>query len=167
MSDEILSISDVADSEVQLAVFFIDEERYAIDIMKIKEIVKPMKTTPLPDVPDFIKGVINLRGVVLPVISMRERFGLSHEETEESRIIIIGLKKITVGILVDAIEEVITIPLKDVKLPPKIAKGVDSTYLKGICRLGEDVLVLLDLDKILTSVEKVMVDELKKKDSYR
>ena len=165
MSDEILSISDVAESEVQLAVFFIDEERYAIDIMKIKEIVKPMKTTPLPDVPDFIKGVINLRGMVLPVISMRERFGLPYKETAESRIIIIGLKKISVGILVDAVEEVLTIPLKDVKLPPKIAKGVDSMYLKGLCRMGEDVLVLLDLDKILTSVEKVMVDELKKKDS--
>lgn len=165
MNEDILDFNEVADSEVQLAVFFVDQERYAIDIMKIKEIVKPMKTTPIPDMPEFIMGVINLRGMVLPLISMRERFGLPHEETAESRIIIIGLKKITVGILVDAVEEVITIPLKDVKLPPKIAKGVDSKYLKGICRIGEDVLILLDLDKILTSVEKVMVDELKKKDS--
>ena len=165
MNEDILDFNEVADSEVQLAVFFVDQERYAIDIMKIKEIVKPMKTPPIPDMPEFIMGVINLRGMVLPLISMRERFGLPHEETAESRIIIIGLKKITVGILVDAVEEVITIPLKDVKLPPKIAKGVDSKYLKGICRIGEDVLILLDLDKILTSVEKVMVDELKKKDS--
>lgn len=165
MSGDIFNIDEVADTEVQLAVFSVAAEKYAIDIMKIKEIVKPMKTTSLPDVPDFIKGVINLRGMVLPVISMRERFGLPHVEDESNaKIIIIELKKLIVGILVDAVDEIFTITLKDIKPPPRIAKGLDSKYIKGICRVEDDVLVLLDMEKMLSTVEKVMVEELKKTD---
>lgn len=153
------------DFEVQLVLFTVGGDRFAIDIMKAKEIIKPVKVTPLPDVPDFTKGVINLRGVLLPIMSMRERLGLSDNEEEnmgnESRIIIVAIKKMLVGIIVDFVEEIIRVPLKDVQPPPKIAKGIDSRYLLGMCRIDDEALVLLDLDKILSSSEKVLIEGLK------
>lgn len=164
MEEEKANISYTADSEVQLAVFFVGGERYAIDIMNIKEIIIPIKMTPIPDVPIFIKGVINLRGMLMPVVSMRERLGMPHEEDDNSRIIIFALKNIVIGIIVDSVDEIITIPLRDIQPPPKIARGLDSKYLKGICRIEDDVLLLLNLQKVLTAVEKVMIDEIKKND---
>lgn len=152
---------EMTDSEIQLAIFTVGGDNYAMDIMKIKEIIKPLKITPLPNVPDFIEGVINLRGALIPVISMRERFGFVPDEGHKNaRIIIMAMRKIIVGIIVDSVEEIISVPLKDVQPPPKIAKGIDSEYLKGICRMGDEALVLLDLEKILTTTEQVIMEEM-------
>jgi len=155
------------DSELQLVLFTVSGDKYAIDIMKAKEIIKPVKVTPLPNVPDFIKGVINLRGMLLPVISMKERFGIADEETEEissdARVIIVAMQKMAFGVMVDSVEEIIRVPFKDLQPPPRIGRGIDSDYLLGICRMDDEALVLLDLDKILTSTEKVMMEELRKK----
>ena len=162
MDDAKTEMVEMADADIQLAVFKVAGELYAIDIMRIKEIIKPVKITPMPDVPDFIKGVINLRGMLLPVVSMRERFGFpAGELTMEARVIIVSFNKLVVGILVDCVEEIIAVPLKDVQLPPKIAKGMDSEYLKGLCKANDDVLLILDLEKILTTVKKLMMDRLK------
>ena len=154
-----------SDADLQLILFKINGEKYTIDVMKSKEIIKPVKITPLPDVPDFIKGVINLRSTLIPVVSMSERFGAPPEKgdaaSSEARIIIVSLKKMVVGILVDSVDEIIRVPLKDIQPPPRIAKGIDSEYMKGICRMEDDALVLLDLDKILSSTEKVMIEGLK------
>jgi len=156
----------ITDADLQLILFKVNGERYTIDVMKSKEIIKPLKITPLPDVPSFIKGVINLRGALIPVISMSERFGgsidVTREAGSEARIIIVALKKMAVGIFVDSVDEIIRVPLKDIQPPPKIAEGIDSEYMKGICRMEDDALVLLDLDKILSSTEKVMIKGLKK-----
>ena len=161
----------MADAEIQLVLFTIGGEKYAIDIMKTKEIIKPIKVTPLPDVPEFIKGVINLRGMLIPVVSMRERFGISsdNEKTDspDTRVIIIVLKKINVGIVVDSVEEIMRLPLKDVQPPPRIASGIDSEYIKGMCRIGEEALVLLDMGKILSGAEKVMMEKLAVKGSKK
>lgn len=155
----------VEEKDLQLILFKVSGDRYTIDVMKSKEIIKPLKITPLPDVPDFIKGVINLRGTLIPVVSMRDRFGTAIEKNEaagsETRVIIVALKKIVVGILVDAVDEIIRVPLKDVQPPPRIAEGIDSKYMKGICRMEDDALVILDLDIILSSTEKVMIEGLK------
>lgn len=157
----------ITEADLQLILFKVSGERYTIDVMKSKEIIKPLKITPLPDVPPFIKGVINLRGALIPVVSMRERFGETAEKTDitasEARIIIVALKKMAVGILVDSVDEIIRVPLKDIQPPPRIAEGIDSEYMKGICRMEDDALVLLDLDKILSSTEKVMIEGLKGK----
>ncbi len=161
----------MADAEIQLILFTIGGEKYALDIMKTKEIIKPIKVTPLPDVPAFIEGVINLRGMLIPVVSMRERFGISlgDEETEspDTRVIIIVLKKIIVGIVVDSVEEIMRLTLKDIQPPPRIASGIDSEYIKGMCRIGEEALVLLDMEKILSSAEKVMMEKLRAKGSKK
>lgn len=157
----------VRGSEVQLVLFTVGGDRFAIDIMQAKEIIKPLKVTPLPDVPEFTKGVINLRGVLLPIISMRERLNISLDEEKElgseSRIIIVASNKMLVGIIVDLVEEIIRVPMKDIQPPPKIAKGIDSRYLLGMCRIDDEALVLLDLDKILSSSERIMIEGLKTK----
>ena len=156
-----------SDSEIQLVMFSVSGEKYAIDIMKAKEIIKPVKVTPLPDVPEFIKGVINLRGMLLPVISLKERLGIANENIEElgheARIILVAMEKMVVGIFVDSVEEIIRVQLKDIQAPPRIAKGIGSEYLQGICRMEEEALVLLDLNKILSSSEKIMMEGLKSK----
>lgn len=154
----------MADAEIQLVLFAVGGEKYAIDIMKTKEIIKPLKVTPLPDVAEFIKGVINLRGMLIPVFSMRERFDITLGDEErvdsDSRVIIIVLKKIAVGIIVDSVEEIMRIPLKDVQPPPRIASGINSEYIKGMCRISGEALVLLDMEKILSNAEKVMMEKL-------
>ncbi len=156
-----------SDSEIQLVMFSVSGEKYAIDIMKAKEIIKPVKVTPLPDVPEFIKGVINLRGMLLPVISLKERLGIMTENIEElgpeARIILVAMEKVVVGIFVDSVEEIIRVQLKDIQAPPRIAKGIGSEYLQGICRMEEEALVMLDLNKILSSSEKIMMEGLKNK----
>ena len=156
-----------ADSEVQLVMFTVSGEKYAIDIMKAKEIIKPVKVTPLPDVPEFIKGVINLRGMLLPVISMKERLGIATENIEElgheARIILVAMEKMVVGIFVDSVEEIIRVQLKDIQAPPRIAKGIGSEYLQGICRMEDEALVMLDLNRILSSSEKIMIEGLENK----
>ena len=156
-----------ADSEIQLVMFTVSGEKYAIDIMKAKEIIKPVKVTPLPDVPEFIKGVINLRGMLLPVISLKERLGIETENIEElsheARVILVAMEKMVVGIFVDSVEEIIRVQLKDIQAPPRIAKGIGSEYLQGICRMEEEALVMLDLNKILSSSEKIMMESLENK----
>ncbi len=151
-----------ADSEIQLVMFTVSGEKYAIDIMKAKEIIKPVKVTPLPDVPEFIKGVINLRGMLLPVISMKERLGIAVENIEElghdARVILVAMEKMVVGIFVDSVEEIIRVSLKDIQAPPRIAKGIGSEYLQGICRMEGEALVMLDLNKILSSSERIMME---------
>lgn len=158
-----------ADSEIQLVMFTVSGEKYAIDIMKAKEIIKPVKVTPLPDVPEFIKGVINLRGMLLPVISMKERLGIATENIEElgheARVILVAMEKMVVGIFVDSVDEIIRVSFKDIQAPPRIAKGIGSEYLQGICRMEGEALVMLDLNKILSSSEKIMMEGLKKKDA--
>lgn len=153
-----------ADSEIQLVMFTISGEKYAIDIMKAKEIIKPVKVTPLPDVPEYIKGVINLRGMLLPVISMKERLGIADENIDElgheARVILVAMERMVIGIFVDSVEEIIRVQLKDIQAPPRIAKGIGSEYLQGICRMGEEALVMLDLNKILSSSEKIMIQGL-------
>jgi len=141
------------------------------DIMKAKEIIKPVKVTPLPDVPDFIKGVINLRGMLLPVISMKERLGVAVENMEDlgtdARVILVALDRMVVGIFVDSVEEIIRVSLKDVQPPPQIAKGIGSQYLQGICRLDGEARVMLVMYKILSTSENIMMEGLSSKDGKK
>jgi purine-binding chemotaxis protein CheW len=145
----------------QLAVFSLGNERYAIDIYLIKEIIRPLKITSLPGAPSFIEGVVNLRGDVIPVIDMRKRFEMPPRESGEGRMIIVKVENQWVGILVDTVTEVIRIPRKDIKPPPKVVGGVGAKYLQGVCKHKDELVILLNLDQILTSEEKIILRELK------
>jgi purine-binding chemotaxis protein CheW len=147
--------------DIKLACFMVNEQHYAVDIMKIKQIIRPLKITPLPQAPSFVEGVINLRGVVIPVMDMRKRFGIMQSAAGEAKVIIVGVERHIVGIIVDNVTEVINIPRSQIQPPPKLVKGLQSDYILGVCRYKDDILLILNLDQLLTSDEKISLVDLK------
>jgi purine-binding chemotaxis protein CheW len=147
--------------EIQVACFRLHDDVYAVDIMRIKEIVRPQKLSILPKAPDFVHGVINLRGTVVPVIDLRKRFDLPLQtENASTRLLIVKAAGQSLGLVVDDVTEVITMPVKDIKPPPNFVKGVGGEYLLGVCLAKESLIMLLDLDSILTSRESAELENL-------
>ena len=140
---------------LQLVTFRLGKEEYSLDILKVQEIIRHMELTRVPKAPDFVDGVINLRGKVIPVIDLRKRFGLPvDEKTNETRIIVVDVATRTVGLKVDAVSEVLRLPSDTVEPPPAMVTGVESDYKKGVGKLDGRLLILLDVAKILTKTEK-------------
>lgn len=137
--------------EIQLACFRLGDDLYAMDIMRIKEIIRPQRLAVLPKTPDFMEGVLNLRGAVIPVVDLRKRFDMPLLEIDQSRrLLIVALAGHTLGVVVDEVTEVITVPVANVKPPPRVSHGVGAEYLIGVCLVGEEMVMLLDPDRILT-----------------
>jgi purine-binding chemotaxis protein CheW len=144
--------SDIKD--IQVACFRLNDDLYAVDIMRIKEIIRPQKLTPLPQAPAFIEGIINLRGAVIPVVDLRTRFGMPPLElTAATRLLIVGMAAQTIGLVVDDVTEVITVPVKDIKPPPLVSDRAISNHLLGVCLAGDGMVMLLDIDRLLTKSE--------------
>jgi purine-binding chemotaxis protein CheW len=140
--------------EIQMACFRLGEDLYAIDIMRIKEIIRPQKLSNLPKAPIFIDGVINLRGMVIPVIDLRKRFDMPERLPDSStRLLIVRVAGQAMGLVVDDVTEVITVPLKDIKPPPAVAEGGVYDYLLGVCLAKDAMVMLLNLDTLLTPLE--------------
>ncbi len=135
---------------LQLVSFGLAEEEYGIEITKIREIILITEITQVPQTPHYVKGLINLRSVVIPVIDLRTRFGLPEGElTDESRIMVLHVGTKTVGIVVDAVSEVLRISHQQIAPPPSTVAGLGREYLTGLVKLEERLLILLDIDKIL------------------
>jgi len=140
--------------EIQVACFRLKDDLYAVDIMRIKEIIRPQKLTPLPQAPSFIDGIINLRGAVIPVVDLRKRFGMPARELSIStRLLIVRLSGQTLGLVVDDVTEVATIPVTDIKPPPAVSDGIIVNHLLGVCLSGDNLVMLLDIDRLLTTNE--------------
>lgn len=140
--------------EIQIACFRLGDDLYAADIMRIKEIIRPQRLTALPKSPSFVKGVLNLRGTVIPVIDLRERFDFPvRTHDKNTRLLIVTVGRQLLGLEVDEVTEVITVHVKDIKSPPQVVNGVRSEYLVGVCLAKESLIMLLNLDKILTDHE--------------
>lgn len=145
--------------EVQLVVFkLISGEtvcEYGVPITKVQEIIPMITPTRLPQVPDFVEGIINLRDRIIPIIDIKKRFGMSASEvTGESRSVVVEVDGQTVGIIVDEISEVLRLSADSIEEPPSVAGGITADYLTGIGKLQDRLLILLDMDKILTDGEK-------------
>lgn len=140
--------------EIQLACFRIGDALFAADIMRIKEILRPQRLTRLPKSPPFVEGVISLRGSVIPVVDLRKRFDLAEiETTEEARLLVVAVARQLVGLMVDDVTEVVTVQIQDIKPPPQVVEGIGAEYLIGVCLMKESLVMLLNLDRILTSRE--------------
>ncbi len=140
--------------EIQIACFRLGEDIYAADIMRIKEIIRPQKLTSLPKSPAFVEGVLNLRGTVIPVVDLRKRFDFPVSDLDKNtRLLIVTVGRQLLGLEVDEVTEVITINVKDIKPPPQVVKGVSAEYLIGVCLAKDSLIMLLNLDKILTDRE--------------
>jgi purine-binding chemotaxis protein CheW len=147
--------------EVQLACFRVGAELYALDIMRIKEIIRPQKLTPVPKAPSFIEGVINLRGSVIPVADMRKRFDQPiDEDTRKNRIVICALTKRNIGLLVDEVKEVKRFSRQEIAPSPQFFQGAQADYFLGVARSDDDLIMLVDLEKVLSSEEKIELQTL-------
>ena len=147
--------------EIKVIVFALANEEYGIEVEKVKTIERMMPMTRVPKTYDFIKGVINLRGVVVPVIDLRGRFNLPQaESTDNTRIIIVGVGDMEVGMIVDAANDVIDVDSDQIQDPPEIVGGIRAKYLRGVAKVGERLLVLLNLQEVLTKSELIKLEEL-------
>lgn len=148
--------------EIQLAVLTIGGEKYALDIMSIKEILRYQPITRIPKAPAFVEGVINLRGLVIPIVDMRRRLEVEvSPPTRKTRIVIANLGGKNVGLLVDEVHEVVRVSRADIGPAPSLARGIGSEYLKGVVKRKDELLLLLDFDRILSTEEKIRIAEIK------
>lgn len=144
---------------LQLVTFIIDGEEFGIDILKVQEIIRPVAITRVPNAPPFVEGVINLRGRIVPVIDARKRFGLEPRPmAETSRIVVIELGRETVGFVMDAVREVIRVDPAVIEPAPELAVGVDADYIRGVAKLEDRLLILLDVERVLAEHERAALE---------
>ncbi|MGA9120473.1 MAG: chemotaxis protein CheW [Bacteroidota bacterium] len=137
---------------LQLVSFTIGEEEFGVDILKVQEINRMLDVTRVPNAPEYVDGVINLRGKVIPIIDLRRRFGMERKEHDKNtRIVVVELSGKVVGFVVDAVSEVLRIPKSVTEPPPSIAAGIEAAYMTAVGKLEDRLLILLDLEKVLSS----------------
>lgn len=151
--------SEESSSElIQLVSFNLDEEEYGVDVLKVREIIRMPSITRVPNTPHYVEGVINLRGKVIPIISMRKKFGLMEAEHDKrTRIMVMDVDGELMGFIVDAVSEVIRISANEIQPPPAVVTtGIDQECLSGVINQAERLLVLLDLEKMFSQEERRM-----------
>ncbi len=155
-----LKTVELKGDEIQLVSFILGDETFAIDVAQVREIVKLEKITRIPKMPDFIEGVLNLRGQITTVVDMRKRFQMETIERDaQSKIIIGEIEKFKFGMIVDSVSNVLRVPPENILPPPEIlSSSIDSSYLKGICKLPDSLVMLLDLNKIMSEEEMAQID---------
>ena len=141
---------------IQLVSFNLDQEEYGVDVLKVREIIRMPIVTRVPNTPNYVEGVINLRGKVIPIISMRKRFGLMEAEIDkQTRIMVMDVDGELMGFIVDAVSEVIRISGSEIQPSPAVvASGIDQECIAGVINQSERLLVLLDLEKMYSHDDK-------------
>ena len=155
LSEEILENQESQDiQEGKYLTFALGKEEYGIEIRNVTEIIGIQNVTDLPDMPDFVKGVINLRGKVIPVIDVRLRFGLEERSYDERTcIIVVNIREASVGLIVDSVSEVVDIPPGKIEPPPQVRKGKSSRFVAGLGHIDDEVKILLDIQNLLFEEE--------------
>lgn len=139
---------------LQLVTFHVGDEEFGVDILRVREINRLMEITRVPHAPDFVEGVINLRGQVIPVVDLRKRFGLpAVARDKHARIVVVELTDKVMGFLVDSVSEVLRVPRNILEPAPSIAGGIDSRYIQGVVKLEDRLMILLDLHRLLNRGE--------------
>ena len=142
----------------KFAVFRMGDEVFGIEIKRVVEILKSQKTYTLPELPEFLSGVITVRGEVIPLLDLRRRFGIASTLKKE-RVMIVRYDNEKIGIVVDEVKEITSLGTKDITNPPSIFKGLKKKYLTGLGKKGDTIIIILNLDDLLTSEEKIMLKE--------
>ncbi len=138
----------------QYLTFFLGDEYYGADILCVQEIKGYTQVTRIPNTPEYIKGVLNLRGTVIPIIDLRAKFGLEKIDcTRFTVIVVVAVKDRIMGIVVDAVSDVLNISKKDVQPPPRFGASVDVSFISGIGKCGEKLVTLLNIDRVLSDTE--------------
>jgi purine-binding chemotaxis protein CheW len=148
---EVITKQNSADELLQLVSFNIGDEEFGVDILKVQEINRMVEVTRVPNAPEYVDGVINLRGKVIPIIDLRRRFGMPRKEKDKNtRIIVVELTGKVLGFVVDAVSEVLRIPNSVTEPPPSIIAGIKAEYITAIGKLENRLLILLDLERVLS-----------------
>ncbi len=138
----------------QYIVFNLGDEEYGVEILQVQTIERMLDITRVPHAPDFVEGVTNLRGMVVPIIDLRQRLNLPKQEaTDETRIITVKIDEVMVGMIVDSASDVVKVPQDAIEPPPSIIGGVESTYIEGVAKLENRLLILLKLSEVLKKEE--------------
>jgi len=158
------AVKVMAEREGKYLTFTLAEEEYGIGILKIKEIIGMMPITTVPQTPEFVKGVINLRGKVIPVIDLRLRFGIAEiDYTERTCIIVVEISgqagTVLIGIVVDSVSEVLNVKGDDIEDTPTFGTKLDTEYILGMAKMEGGVKILLDIDRVLNAEEVGMLDQ--------
>lgn len=134
--------------------FFLSQEKYGINVMQVQEVLRVSEIAPVPGAPDYVLGIINLRGNVVTVIDTRQRFGLDSKEMDDSsRIVIVESGDQVVGILVDSVAEVIDLQLSDIESAPNVGTEDASRFIQGVASQNDELLIIIDLNKLLSDEE--------------
>ncbi len=141
---------------IQLVSFNLDREEYGVYVLKVREIIRMSNVTRVPNTPYYVEGVINLRGKVIPIISLRKKFSLSEKENDkQTRIIVMDVDGELMGFIVDSVSEVIRVSAGEIQPPPSVVNGgVDQEYLSGVINRADRLLVLLDLERVFSQSER-------------
>jgi len=154
-NDERNNPADAGSELLQLVSFMVDKEEFGVNILCVQEINRLMEITRVPNVPDFVEGVINLRGRVIPVINLRTKLKMPKiERDNNTRIIVVEVDGKTIGFIVDSVKEVLRIPTSITEPPPEMVTGVNSDYIMAVAKLEDRLITLLNLEKILSNSEK-------------
>ncbi len=153
-----------AEREGKYLTFSLGDEEYGIGILKVKEIIGMMRITPVPQTPEFVKGVINLRGKVIPVIDLRLRFGMNENGyTERTCIVVVEIDstggKLHIGVVVDSVSEVLNIKGTDIEDTPSFGTTLNTEYILGMAKTGGGVKILLDINRVLSNEEMGFLDK--------
>ena len=149
---------DNAAGKEQFLSFQLGAEEYGIDILRVQEIRAYEKATRMPNTPAYIKGVINLRGVIVPVIDLRMKFGLeSAEYNEMTVVVVLNLAHRTVGIVVDSVSDVLALAAGDIRPAPEFTARVDNAFVRGLATVDQRMLIIADIERLMTGAEMALV----------
>ncbi|GGG48606.1 chemotaxis protein CheW [Pseudohongiella nitratireducens] len=142
------------DPVLQWVTFQLEDETYGVDVMVVREVLKYQDIAPVPGAPDYVMGIINIRGTVISVINTRLRFGLPEKEPEENtRIVILEIGQHIVGIVVDSVAEVVYMKRSEIESAPQVNKDDSARFIQGVCHRDDKLIILVELDKLLSEEE--------------
>lgn len=161
MANTLVPVSSGTNSNelIQLVSFKLDNEEFGIEVLKVREIIRMITITHMPNTPFYMEGVINLRGKVIPIVSMRKKFNLmDSENSSQTRIIVMDIGGELMGFIVDAVSEVIRVSANEIQPPPNVVSGgIDQECITGVINQAERLLVLLNLENLFSSNEKLLL----------
>jgi len=160
IEDDLFDEDDEDTQKDKYLTFTVGKEDYGIEIYHVTEIIGIQKITDVPDMPDYIKGVINLRGKVIPVMDVRRRFHLEDRASDDRTcIVVVNINETAVGLVVDTVRGVADIPEKNIAPPPSISEGNRQLFIRGLGKIGEEVKILLDIDRVLNAEEMSLLEK--------
>ncbi len=161
--EAVATLENVANKEGKFLTFELGNEEYGVEILKVKEIIGIMNITTVPQTPDYMKGVINLRGKVIPVLDLRLKFSMQEEEhTQETCIIVVEVNNTLIGIVVDRVSEVLEIKKEEIEAAPSFGQAIDTKFIMGLGKAKGKIIILLDIEKVLSSEELELVGQMAK-----